>query len=84
MCDRYIVSYLAACTLIAACIAGMLSGCSSAQVRYACPPLVQYSHEEQAVLASELRAHPELIEVPVFLTDYGNERAECRALDEKR
>ncbi|MCX5615702.1 hypothetical protein NQF87_01735 [Bombella sp. TMW 2.2559] len=50
-------------------------------VRYTCPPLVQYSHEEQAVLASELRAHPELIEVPVFLTDYGNERAECRALN---
>ncbi|MPV99795.1 hypothetical protein GDY84_04300 [Bombella apis] len=61
----------------------MLGGCTPAPVRLPCPPLVQYSAHEQAVLAAELRAHPDLKEVPVFLKDYGNERAECRALATK-
>ncbi|MBA5726967.1 hypothetical protein [Bombella apis] len=54
-----------------------------APARLICPPLVQYSPQEQAALAAELRAHPDLWEVPVFLTDYGNERAECRAVEGK-
>lgn len=62
-------------------IAASLGGCSSVPVRLTCPPLVQYAPQEQAALASELREHPELREVPVFLADYGNERAECRSLD---
>ncbi|MUH03205.1 hypothetical protein GM609_06820 [Bombella sp. ESL0387] len=62
----------------------MLGGCTPAPARLTCPPLVQYSQQEQAVLAAELRAYPDLKEVPVFLTDYGNERAECRALGAKK
>lgn len=68
-----------------AALAGVwLSGCAPSPIRLTCPPLVQYAPQEQAVLASELRAHPDLREVPVFLADYGNERAECRALDTKK
>lgn len=82
--DCHTPLWLAGCALLAACMAALLGGCTPAPVRLKCPPLVQYAPQEQAVLASELRAHPELREVPVFLTDYGNERAECRALDAKK
>lgn len=82
--DRHTPLWLAGCALLAAWMAALLGGCTPAPVRLTCPPLVQYSPEEQAALAAELRAHPDLREVPVFLTDYGNERAECRALDTKK
>ena len=81
--ERNTVLYLAGAALLAAFVAALLGGCTPTPVRLICPPLVQYSPQEQAVLAAELRAHPDLREVPVFLTDYGNERAECRALGAK-
>lgn len=81
--EQSTVLYLAGAALLAAFVAAMLGGCTPAPVRLTCPPLVQYSAHEQAVLAAELRAHPDLKEVPVFLKDYGNERAECRALATK-
>ncbi|MCT6819460.1 MAG: hypothetical protein M3009_03175 [Bombella apis] len=65
-------------------MAALLEGCTPAPVRLTCPPLAQYSAQEQAVLSAELRVHPDLREVPVFLADYGNERAECRALAGKK
>ncbi|WP_249103092.1 hypothetical protein [Parasaccharibacter sp. TMW2.1882] len=82
--EQSTVLYLAGAALLAAFVAAMLGGCTPTPVRLICPPLVQYSPQEQAVLAAELRAHPDLREVPVFLTDYGNERAECRALHTKK
>lgn len=78
------VIHLIGAAALLAIIAAGLGGCTPAPVRLTCPPLVQYAPQEQAALASELRAHPELRKVPVFLADYGNERAECRALDEKK
>ncbi len=75
--------HLAGTALLAAFMASLLGGCTPAPVRLICPPLVQYSPQEQEALAAELRAHPDLREVPVFLTDYGNERAECRAMEGK-
>lgn len=74
---------LIVCAILAALIIGSLGGCTPAPVRLACPPLVQYGPQEQTALARELRAHPDLREVPMFLMDYGNERAECRALGGK-
>ncbi|WP_249080073.1 hypothetical protein [Parasaccharibacter sp. TMW 2.1884] len=82
--ERNTVLYLAGAALLAAFVAALLGGCTPALVRLTCPPLVQYSAQEQAALAAELRSHPDLKEVPVFLTDYGNERAECRALGAKK
>lgn len=82
--DRHGIPYLVGCAALVAFMAAILGGCTPTPVRLTCPPLVQYSPQEQAVLAAELRAHPDLKEVPVFLTDYGNERAECRALDTKK
>lgn len=82
--EQSTVLYLAGAALLAAFVASMLGGCTPAPARLTCPPLVQYSQQEQAVLAAELRAYPDLKEVPVFLTDYGNERAECRALGAKK
>ena len=76
--------YLAGAALLVAFMTALLGGCTPAPVRLICPPLVQYSPQEQAVLAAELRAHPDLREAPVFLADYGNERAECRALGTKK
>ena len=71
--------------VLMAFIAAGLGGYTPSPIRLACPPLIQYALQEQAALASEeLRAHPELREVPVFLADYGNERAECRALNGKK
>ena len=81
--ERNTVLYLAGAALLAAFVAALLGGCTPAPVRLICPPLVQYSPQEQAVLAAELRAHPDLKEVSVFLADYGNERAECRAMEGK-
>lgn len=63
--------------LVVAIMCAILTGCTPAPERVICPPLVQYAPQEQAALARELQAHPDLKEVPVFLTDYGNERAEC-------
>lgn len=82
--ERSAVLYLAGASLLVAFMAALLEGCTPAPVRLTCPPLVQYSPQEQAILAAELRAHPDLREVPTFLTDYGNERAECRALGAKK
>lgn len=82
--ERSTILYLTGAALLAAFMASLLGGCTPAPVRLICPPLVQYSPQEQAELAAELRAHPELREVPVFLADYGNERAECRALAGKK
>lgn len=76
--------YLSGICALILLIGSALGGCSCPPVHLTCPPLVQYSPQEQAVLAAELRAHPELREVPVFLTDYGNERAECRAMQEQK
>lgn len=82
--DRYMPLWISGCALLTALMAALLGGCTPAPVRLTCPPLVQYAPTEQAALASELRAHPDLKEVPTFLTDYGNERAECRALGGKK
>lgn len=59
--------------------AALLSGCSPTTLKPICPPLVTYSRQEQVALAGELRAHPDLTEMPLFLTDYANERNELRA-----
>lgn len=63
------------------CVVALMSLVSCAPTRYAplCPPLVKYSVEEQKQAAEELRAHPELRELPVMMRDYGNERREMRA-----
>ena len=82
--ERSAVLYLAGASLLVAFMAALLEGCTPAPVRLTCPPLVQYSAQEQAVLAAELRTHSDLQEIPVFLKDYGNERAECRALAGKK
>lgn len=60
-------------------LAALLSGCSSATLRPVCPPLVTYNRQEQAALAGEIRTHPDLTEMPLFLADYANERNELRA-----
>lgn len=82
--ERSTILYLTGAAPLAAFLAALLGGCTPAPARLICPPLVQYSPQEQAALAAELRAHPDLREVPTFLTDYGNERAECRALAGKK
>ncbi|GBQ07449.1 hypothetical protein [Saccharibacter floricola] len=44
-----------------------------------CPPLVHYTAQEEKQAADELRAHPDLHELPAMLRDYGNERKEMRS-----
>ncbi|MCX5618824.1 hypothetical protein [Bombella pollinis] len=71
---------LAVAALIAAVLCALLGGCAAQPtLRPLCPPLVAYTPQEQAALARELRTHPDLAEVPLFLTDYANERKELRA-----
>lgn len=67
--------------LVAAILCVFLTGCTPAPARIICPPLVDYSKNEQLEVANELKAHPELGELKTFMTDYGNERAECKALE---
>lgn len=43
-----------------------------------CPPLVQYTPQEQEQAADELRAHPDLHELPIMMRDYGNIRGEIK------
>lgn len=62
------------------CAAWLLTGCSPARTKPLCPPLVQYSPQEQSQAADELRTHPDLNELPAMLRDYGNERGEIGTL----
>ncbi|MXV44297.1 hypothetical protein GS501_04455 [Saccharibacter sp. 17.LH.SD] len=63
------------------CLALLLvTSCAPVRLKPLCPPLVHYSLQEQQQAARELRAHPDMQELPVMMRDYGNVRAECRAL----
>lgn len=53
-----------------------LVSCAPTQYKPLCPPLVQYSPQEQKQAAEELRARPELHELPIMMRDYGDERRE--------
>lgn len=55
-----------------------LASCAPIRYKPICPPLVQYSPQEQKQAAEELRAHPDLHELPVMMRDYGNERREVK------
>lgn len=70
--------------LIAAILCAFLAGCTPAPARVICPPLVNYTQQEQQEAANELATHPELRTLRTFMTDYGNERGECRSLDKKK
>ncbi|WP_051626161.1 hypothetical protein [Kozakia baliensis] len=56
-----------------------LTGCAAVKVQSACPTLVTYSAQDQKALASELRAHSDLVEVPRWLGDYVSLRDQARA-----
>ncbi len=78
-CDKN-TSVLIAGALATAIMCALLGGCATQPtLKPLCPPLVAYGHEQQTALAQELRTHPDLKEVPLFLTDYANERNELRA-----
>lgn len=59
-----------------------LAGCAPTHYKPLCPPLVHYTAQEERQAAEELRAHPDLHELPAMMRDYGNERRElkCYAL----
>lgn len=78
------ILYLVGFALLVAVALSFVSGCSYPTPRLICPPLTNYSQTEEKNLALELRNHPDLKEVPVFLRDYGNERAECRAIEHEK
>ena len=52
----------------------LMSGCAT--VAFKCPPLVEYTAEEQAEAADQI---PDGI-IRRMVADYGQLRAECRAL----
>jgi len=56
-----------------------VAGCSMPSVQTVCPAMVPYSQQDQAALAGELRAHPDLIQVPRWLQDYIGLRDQVRA-----
>ncbi|MXV35710.1 MULTISPECIES: hypothetical protein [unclassified Saccharibacter] len=53
-----------------------LASCAPARYKPLFPPLVHYTAQEEKQAADELRAHPDLHELPAMLRDYGNERRE--------
>lgn len=83
---EYFKKYLSCFGLNYALVLLFLSftSCASKAERFICPPLVNYHPMELHALSEELVTHPHLKMVPVFLTDYGNERAECRALQDTK
>ncbi|MXV35695.1 MULTISPECIES: hypothetical protein [unclassified Saccharibacter] len=56
-----------------------LVGCAPTRYKPLCPPTVHYTAQEERQAADELRAHPDLHELPAMMRDYGNERREMWA-----
>jgi hypothetical protein len=52
-----------------------LAGCAHTSV---CPPLVEYTEEEQRAASAELGALPEDSQLAVMIVDYGTLRAMLR------
>lgn len=69
--------------LVVAIMCAILTGCTPAPERVICPPLVQYTQQEQKEAARDLSDHPELKALRTFMRDYGNERDECRSVSKK-
>lgn len=61
----------------------MLAGCATPDPIYIakCPPLAEYSPQEQAKAASEIEAMPPGAVIPGFIADYGMLRKKCRVLE---
>jgi hypothetical protein len=58
----------------------LLTGCSAAGSRTACPPLATYSPAFQQQAAGELRTLPPGSAVGQLVADYGKQRDACRAI----
>lgn len=68
--------------LIIPLLTGLLTACGTvnSDVRYACPPLTDYSPAfEKQVADEKVAAEKAHLGWPSFVNDYGRLRAECRA-----
>lgn len=60
----------------------LLSGCATASFKTTCPPLPEYSKEEQNRAADEIEQHGDKVPTLVNWTDdYGRVRLACRAIE---
>lgn len=62
-----------------ATVTTLLTGCATGASSVVCPPLRDYTPEEQAQVADEIEAAPDEAFWPEMLTDYGGLRAQVRA-----
>jgi uncharacterized lipoprotein YmbA len=62
---------------LAMVVALLLSGCVT---DYICPPLAQYTPEQQAQVAAEIRAASRAEQWPTLMADYLKHRNACRAI----
>ena len=77
--NRWRRNVLTMCCLSIVTLTPLLTGCDEATFRYLCPALKKYTPEFQAAVAEELRnAGPKTKQL---LSDYGQLRDACRALD---
>jgi hypothetical protein len=58
-------------------LAFVLNGCNSTSNGGGCPPLIEYSADEQRRVAAEIRQHPNS-EMARLVRDYGKMRKACR------
>lgn len=67
--------------LYAIILALSVAACATAAVTVpTCPPLVEYTAEEQERALAELKTLPPEAMLRRFVNDYGKLRAQCRAL----
>lgn len=57
----------------------LLTGCATGASSVVCPPLRDYTPEQQQQVADEIEAAPDGAFWPEMITDYGGVRAQVRA-----
>lgn len=75
-CQNYLIKGTPLLVLYATILS--MTGCTQPSFKPLCPPLVHYSPQEEKEVATELRTHPDMKKISLFLMDYGAERNEIR------